>query len=213
MWPRHDASALAQPEMPRVPPVVGVLLAAGLGRRYDPSGVRLKLLDAAPHGPHAGMPIAVAALRNLRAAMAEVLVVVRPADSAAQRELRQLLTAEGAPLVPCPEADAGMGHSLACGVRARRDAAGWVIALADMPAVSPATIVAVRDAIASGHAAAAPMHRGQRGHPVGFGRACLDALLSLLGDTGARSVLAVHEPLLVEVDDPGCLLDIDTPEP
>jgi molybdenum cofactor cytidylyltransferase len=195
------------------PPIVGVLLAAGLGRRYDPSGARLKLLEAAPGGPRAGTPIAAAALRNLRAAIADVLVVVRPADSAAQRQLRQLLAAEGAPLVSCPEADAGIGHSLACGVRARSEAAGWVIALADMPAVSPATIVAVRDAIASGHAAAAPTHRGQRGHPVGFGRACLGALLSLSGDTGARRVLAAHEPLLIEVDDPGCLLDIDTPGP
>ncbi len=195
------------------PPIAGVLLAAGVGRRYDPSGVRLKLLEAAPSGPHAGMPVAAAALRNLRAAIADVLVVVRPADSAAQRQLRQLLAAEGAQLVSCPEADAGMGHSLACGVRARRDAAGWVIALADMPAVSPATIVAVRDAISNGHAAAAPTHRGQRGHPVGFSRACLDALLSLSGDAGARSILAAHEPLLIEVDDPGCLLDIDTPGP
>jgi len=195
------------------PPIAGVLLAAGVGRRYDPSGARLKLLEAAPSGPHAGIPIAAAALRNLRAAIADVLVVVRPADSAAQRQLRQLLAAEGAQLVSCPEADAGMGHSLACGVRARRDAAGWVIALADMPAVSPATIVAVRDAIASGHTAAAPTHRGQRGHPVGFSRVCLDALLSLSGDAGARSVLAAHEPLLIDVDDPGCLLDIDTPGP
>ena len=194
-------------------PIAGVLLAAGIGRRYDPSGARLKLLEAAPSGLHAGTPIAAAALRNLRAAIADVLVVVRPADCAAQRELRQLLAAEDAQLVNCPEADAGLGHSLACGVRARRDAAGWVIALADMPAVSPATIVAVRDAIASGHAAAAPTHRGQRGHPVGFSRACLDALLSLSGDAGARSVLAAHEPLLIEVDDPGCLLDIDTPGP
>jgi molybdenum cofactor cytidylyltransferase len=192
-------------------PIVGVLLAAGIGRRYDPSGARLKLLDAAPGGPHAGTPIAVAALRNLRAAIADVVAVVRPADSAAQQQLHRLLADEGAQLFVCPEAVAGMGHSLACGVRARRDAAGWVIALADMPAVSPATIAAVRETIARGHDAAAPIHHGQRGHPVGFGRACGGALLALTGDAGARSVLATHEPLLIEVDDPGCLLDIDTP--
>jgi len=104
-----------------------------------------------------------------------------------------------------------MGHSLACGVRARSSAAGWVIALADMPAVSPATIVAVRDALARGYPSAAPVHRGQRGHPVGFGRACRTELLALTGDAGARGVLAAHPPLLIEVDDPGCLLDIDAP--
>ncbi len=192
-------------------PIAGVLLAAGIGRRYDPSGARLKLLDTAPSGLHAGAPIAVAALRNLRAALADVVAVVRPADSATQQQLHQRLAAEGAQLVICPDAGGGMGHSLACGVRARSDAAGWVIALADMPAVSPATIAAVRDAIAGGHEAAAPVHRGQRGHPVGFGRACRGELLALAGDAGARSVLAAHPPLLIEVDDPGCLFDVDMP--
>ena len=191
-------------------PIVGVLLAAGLGRRYDPTGQRLKLLEAAP-GCTSDMPIAIAALRNLRAAVDDVIAVVRPPDCAVQRQLHGLLASEGAQPVACPDADSGMGHSLACGVRTRSGAAGWVIALADMPAVSPTTIAAVRDAIAGGHATAAPVYRGQRGHPVGFGRACLAELLALTGDTGARSVLACHPPLLIPVDDPGCLIDIDTP--
>jgi len=192
-------------------PIAGVLLAAGIGRRYDPAGTRLKLLEPAPSGPQAGTAMAVAALRNLRAALGDVVVVVRPADSAAQERLHALLVAEGAELVACAEAGAGMGHSLACGVRARPAVAGWVIALADMPSVSPRTIAAVRDAIAGGRATAAPVYAGQRGHPVGFGRACREALLALKGDTGARTVLAAHPPLLISVDDPGCLLDIDTP--
>jgi molybdenum cofactor cytidylyltransferase len=165
--------------MPAEPPIAGVLLAAGLGRRYDLGGSRLKLLEPAPGGRHAGAPIAVAALRNLRAALADVLAVVRPADTELQRQLHRLLAAEGAQLAICRNADAGMGNSLACGVRGRIDAAGWVIALADMPAVSPATIAAVRDAIARGRNAAAPAHAGRRGHPVGFGRPCRDALLAL----------------------------------
>jgi molybdenum cofactor cytidylyltransferase len=153
----------------------------------------------------------VAALRNLRAATAEVVAVVRAADDDAQRRLRELLRAEGAGIATCADADSGMGHSLACGVRARADAAGWLVALADMPAVAPATIAAVRDAVAAGAEAAAPVHRGRRGHPVGFGRACLGELLALTGDAGARSVLQRHPPLPIDVDDPGCLLDIDTP--
>jgi molybdenum cofactor cytidylyltransferase len=193
------------------PSISGVLLAAGVGRRYDPTGARLKLLDAAPSGPHSGVPIAVAALRNLRAVIADVIAVVRPADSDAQQRLHRLLAAEGAQLVVCPDADAGMGHSLACGVRARSEARGWVIALADMPAVSPSTIAAVRDAIAHGCDSAAPLHLGRRGHPVGFRSPCREELIALTGDAGARSVLAAHPPVLIDVDDPGCLLDIDTP--
>lgn len=191
--------------------IAGVLLAAGAGRRFDPAGTRLKLLEPCPGGVHQGLPIAVAALRNLRTVIAGPIAVVRPADSDAQRQLHRLLAAEGAALVVCRDAEAGMGHSLACGVRARGEAAGWVVALADMPAVSPATIRVVRDAIARGRDTAAPVYRGQRGHPVGFGQACRDELLALTGDTGARSVLAARPPLLIDVDDPGCLLDIDTP--
>jgi molybdenum cofactor cytidylyltransferase len=197
--------------MPAAEPIIGLLLAAGIGRRYDPSGERLKLLEPAPGGASTGVPIALAALHNLRAAIADVVAVVRPIDSAGQQQLHRLFAAEGVQLVICPEATAGMGHSLACGVRARSDAAGWVIALADMPEVSPATVAAVRDAVARGHDAVAPVHRGQRGHPVGFGRACRNELLGLTGDAGARVVLAAHRPLLIEVDDPGCLLDVDTP--
>lgn len=197
--------------MPSAAPVVGVLLAAGAGRRYDPGGRRLKLIEPSPGGRHAGAPLAVAALRNLREAIADVVAVLRPAQDEVQHRLHRLLAAEGARLIVCPDAACGMGHSLACGVRACAGAAGWVIALGDMPAVSPATIAAVRDAIVRGHDAAAPRHLGRRGHPVGFGRTCRAALLELTGDEGARTVLAAHPPLMIDVADPGCLLDIDTP--
>jgi molybdenum cofactor cytidylyltransferase len=192
------------------PGIAGVLLAAGIGQRFDPTGARLKLLEPAG-GTSGGMPMALAALRSLKAACRDVVAVVRPADAAAQVQLHRLLAAEGAELAVCADAGAGMGHSIACGIRARLDGSGWVVALADMPSVSAATIAVVRDAIAAGANAAAPVFHGQRGHPVGFGRACRDELLALTGDTGARGVLAAHPPRLIEVDDPGCLHDIDTP--
>lgn len=191
--------------------IVGVLLAAGVGQRFDPSGRRLKLLAPAPAGRWAGQPMAIAALRNLRGAVDDVVIVLRPPSGEAQRQLQALLAREGAHCVVCADADSGMGVSLSCGVRACADAAGWLIALADMPAILPSTIATVRDALLQGHAAAAPRYRGQRGHPVGFGRACRDDLLALTGDSGARGVLAAHTPLLLDVDDAGCVLDIDTP--
>lgn len=193
--------------------IVGVLLAAGVGQRYDPTGTRLKLLEPAPAGPHAGAPMALAALRTLQTACPHVLAVVRQAEVELQSKLHGLLAAEGAELAICAAADSGMGHSIACGIAASPDAAGWVVALADMPSISEGTVAAVRDAIAAGHATAAPVFRGQRGHPVGFGRACREALLALTGDRGARAVLAAHPPRPIEVDDPGCLHDIDTPVP
>lgn len=195
---------------PRPPRIVGILLAAGRGRRYDPSGERSKLLAPAPAGPWHGSPLAVAAWRNLRAAEDEAMVVVRAGRDKPNRQLRQRLVEEGACLIECGDADQGIAASLVCGVRASAGADGWLIALADMPAVHPDTIRAVADALRNGHASAAPRHRGQRGHPVGFSRECLDALTQLRGDQGARAVLDEFPPALIDVDDPGCLLDVDT---
>jgi molybdenum cofactor cytidylyltransferase len=192
--------------------VVGVLLAAGRGTRYDPSGIELKLLATAPSGPHAGEPIAVAAARTMRAALPTVVAIVRPMnDDAHQPTLHALLLREGCELVVCGEAAQGMAHSLAAGVRAAGTARGWIVALADMPAVRAGTVRAVAAALEDGALAAAPVHGGVRGHPVGFAAALKDELLALDGDVGARAVLARHLPRLVTVDDPGVLLDIDRP--
>jgi molybdenum cofactor cytidylyltransferase len=193
--------------------IVGLLLAAGIGQRFDPTGARLKLLEPAPAGAHAGAPLAVGAARVLLAAVGSVHAVVRPATTPAQQRLHELLAAEGCRLVVCEQADRGMGASLACGVRATPAAAGWVVALADMPAVQAGTIEKVRAALERGAVTAAPRFAGARGHPVGFSHACLDELVALDADEGARSVLRACPPVLIDVDDPGCLLDIDRPPP
>ncbi|MGH6609799.1 MAG: nucleotidyltransferase family protein [Burkholderiaceae bacterium] len=186
---------------------VGVLLAAGLGTRYDPSGNVFKLLQPAPDG----IPIVVAAARNLRSAVERVVAVVRPRGESHQSQLHDLLRQEHCELAVCERASEGIGVSLACGVRASEDADGWIVALGDMPQIGPATIAAVARALADGHTAAAPVYRGQRGHPVGFASRCLEDLLHSAGDQGARSVLEKFPPQLIEVDDPGILVDIDQP--
>jgi len=190
---------------------VGLLLAAGIGQRFDPSGARLKLLEPAPIGARAGLPMAVAAARALHSVMTDVHAVVRPATAPAQQQLHELLAAEGCRLIVCQDAEHGMGASLACGVRATAAAAGWIVTLADMPAVRASTIAAVLAALDAGAASAAPHFEGRRGHPVGFARDCYDELIALRGDQGARSVLRAHPPTVIDVDDPGCLYDIDMP--
>jgi molybdenum cofactor cytidylyltransferase len=151
----------------------------------------------------------VAACRNLAAAIPEVIAVVRPGDTA----LAAALAGAGARVVECGNAAAGMGASLACGVQASSAALGWIVALADMPWIRPDTIARVADALRSGAPLAAPFHAGERGHPVGFGRACLAELSALGADEGAKSVVTAHRNAMVriEVDDPGVLRDVDTP--
>jgi molybdenum cofactor cytidylyltransferase len=79
-----------------------------------------------------------------------------------------------------------------------------------MPAIQADTIRRVVEALHGGAATAAPVHRGQRGHPVGFAATMQAELLASAGDTGARAVLLRHPPRLIEVDDPGVLYDVDT---
>ncbi|XLZ67968.1 nucleotidyltransferase family protein [Massilia sp. SR12] len=120
--------------------VAGILLAAGSGSRFDPSGARYKLLQALPGGE----PVVVASARALLAALPRVVAVVRAQDSATAGLLREL----GCEVVVCERAGEGMAASLVCGVRYAQDADGWLIALADMPYVLPATMAALAHAVA-----------------------------------------------------------------
>jgi len=192
--------------------IVGILLAAGIGQRFDPSGRRLKLLEPAPAGRHMGVPLALASARNLLQAVGNVSAVVRPADNASQQRLHALLTDAGCQLVICDRADEGMGTSLAFGVQANPNAAGWVIALADMPAIEPGSIRAVAQAINDGYDTAAAFFGERRGHPVGFASSLYNELAALTGDDGAKRVLYMQPPHRVSVADRGVLLDLDTPD-
>lgn len=183
--------------------VAGVLLAAGRGSRFDPTGARYKLLQLLPNGE----PVVVASARALLAAVPRVIAVVRPEDAVTAGLLRAL----GCDVVACANAGDGMAASLVCGVQHARDASGWLIALADMPYVRPATMAALANAATNGATIAAPVHEGQRGNPVAFGRAHLQALLALAGDQGARSILKNNPVNELTVNDPGILQDIDTP--
>jgi molybdenum cofactor cytidylyltransferase len=58
-----------------------------------------------------------------------------------------------------------------------------------------------------------PAHKGRAGHPVIFSRDVVTELLRPDLPDGARSVIERHtrEARTLEVDDPGVLIDIDTP--
>jgi molybdenum cofactor cytidylyltransferase len=183
---------------------VGILLAAGRGRRFDPSGKRNKLLARLPGGEL----VVAASARNLLAVLARVVAVVPPSDGGVADVLRAL----GCEVSVCAQADSGMAASLVHAIRHSLPAGqGWLVALGDMPFVLPSTIQALSDALARGAGIAAPVMQGRRGNPVAFGAAYLSELLALQGDQGARALLKAHPVTEVEVADPGIFHDIDTP--
>jgi len=130
---------------------------------------------------------------------------------------------------------AGMGDSIAFGVAQSVKSAlgnpsllptGWLILPADMPLIQSDTIRQIAEGLISAERRAiqmsqhpmkaarvtlAPVFKGQRGHPVGFTRAFLKDLLALKGDTGAKDILQAYPPHLIDVNDRGCVFDVDTP--
>ena len=188
--------------------MVGILLAAGFSRRF---GSADKLLHPLPDG----RPIALASAANLVQAIPNSIAVLRPDN----QFLEKLLLDAGLKVVFCAEYDQQMADSLATAIRFSADLEGekegFVIALADMPFIQPATIIKVATQLKSeGESAIViPTFGGQRGHPVGFSAQFRVALENLRGDEGARSIIQQHpnSVKLMPTNDRGILADIDTP--
>lgn len=193
------------------PPLFGVLLAAGLGRRFDASGTENKLLQNLSDG----RSVIQHSAHALISALPNALVVVN------QHQHGAALLAQCLPLgfvsVTCAHdqhhADFGMANSIVQAILATpEDCSGWIIALADMPYVQPSTIRAIRDALQAGAELVVPSYRGQRGNPVGFSARYRADLLALRGDQGARQLLRDHPVQILDVADAGILRDIDLRE-
>lgn len=204
---------LARPASPVAPRVVALVLAAGRARRFGSDKRQACLPD--------GRSLLQAVLQTQLQACSDVRVLLREGDDWGQALCAQW----GVSLQVVPDADQGMGHTLAAGLRAlvaeepadpggdhsvrRFDAA--LIALADMPAVQPDTVRALIEAFHQDGRPAWPWHAGQPGHPRLLPRSSWPALLDLQGDEGARQRLDWSLATRVDVPDAGILVDIDTP--
>ena len=184
-------------------PCIGLLLAAGSGTRFDPSGERNKLAQPLADG----RTMAATAAANLLAVLPRVVAVVRPGASALAFDLAQV----GCEVIVCEHAAAGIASTLVRGLTHTIEAPGWIVALADMPLVQPATITALSEALAQGADIVVPTYHGVHGNPVAFARTHLAYLLKMHGDEGARSLLKKFFVTEIIVEDPGVRRDVDTP--
>jgi molybdenum cofactor cytidylyltransferase len=176
-------------------PVV-IVLAAGRGERFKASGGQSHKLQSLLQGQ--------AVLdRTLAAVTASGLPyqLVTPA-------LVRAFLLQQAPAEPS-EREPGMGDSIAAGVAACPDADGWLILPGDLPLVQSSSIQTIAAALRA-YPQAAPVFKGQRGHPVGFAAGHAAALMSLRGEQGAGKLLKLATLQLCNVDDPGCVRDVDT---
>ncbi len=113
-----------------------------------------------------------------------------------------------------PNYEEGMATSFQAGIRELSDdVIAAMLLLVDHPIFTLDTIEKLV-ARASARSIVLPVCNGRRGHPVLFGRAALDEVLRLPHGAGANLVVRAHPERIVEVrvDDPGVLVDVDTPE-
>lgn len=186
-------------------PLAVVILAAGEGRRYAAESGRYKLLEPLADG----RAILRAVCETALAITKEVVVVQHwHAD-----RLAEALSGLPVRTAFCPDAKAGMGASLKCGVMAIEPQHDILLMLADMPFVHTDTINAVRHALCEGAAMVRPFFDGRPGHPVGFASSLREALLGLDDAQGAAPLLRSRHAELerIDVEDPGCIRDIDMP--
>ena len=195
--------------MPESDDIVVVVLAAGASSRFGSD----KLLHSLTrHG--VTLPLAAHSLLPWLEIFTHVSVVVRPGAEIFCSKIETALGLNRSAQirwVVCENAAQGMAASLICGVRANPDAAGWLVGLADMPAVPVSAISGVRIALLAGAKLAAPFFDGRRGHPVGFSSCYRDELFELNGDTGARRLLERDAVVDITINDSGIFHDIDMP--
>ncbi|MCU8594097.1 nucleotidyltransferase family protein [Streptomyces sp. A13(2022)] len=197
-------------------PVVGLLLAAGGGRRL---GGRPKALLE-----HRGQPLvehAVAALRAAGCARVHVVLGARADDVRARAAL------DGCVLVDNPEWEQGMGSSLRAGLASlagtgsgTRAGTGSgtgtgaaLVSLVDQPGIGAPAMARVRSGYRDERSLVSAAYAGVRGHPVLLGAAhWAGVAATATGDRGARAYLREHEAeiALVECGDVARPYDIDT---
>ena len=179
-----------------------LLLAAGYSRRFSTDKRRARVSDA-----YSLLELTISKLLE-----SELPVRLCLRDEPGERDWRERIPNSVTPIY-CDRSAQGMGATLAQGIAHCEDWSATLVALGDMPCVAPSTIRQLCEA-AQETRIVAPSYRGQRGHPVVFGRRFYPDLGRLSGDSGARAVLERYasDLSLLSVQDAGVLFDVDHPQ-
>jgi len=183
--------------------ISAIVLAAGASTRMGQPKPLLKL---------GGRPILAHVLDAARTAHIGPIVVVLGHEA---DRVRREVHLDGASVVLNRHYADGMSGSIRAGIEASDPGAeGYMILLGDQPFVSPKTLEALVEARRASHAKiVVPSYRGQRGNPVLLDASLSPEVKTISGDIGCRAIFGHHggDILEVSVEDPGVLLDIDTP--
>lgn len=184
--------------------ISAIVLAAGTSSRM---GSPKPLLSVG------GRPILEHVLATVRGSHVEDIVVVLGHEA---DQVREQVSLDGARAIVNEAYAQGMSTSIRAGVQAadpRSDA--FLIVLGDQPFVASSTLDALVDRRnGSGAEILIPTYEGRRGNPVLLDRSLSEDVESITGDQGCRAIFGRHIRGILEVpvDDPGILVDLDTPD-
>ena len=187
--------------------LAGVVLAAGRSARMGSPKALLDFL---------GLPFVVRILEALEALEVKTRVVVLGPDAP---RIQPVLAGHDCVIVENPEPETGPIASLRGALRAIQHLQPGAILVwpVDLPHVRVTTVERVLEAHRrTGAAVVVPTFAERRGHPVIWGSALFEELLTSQAATrdGARAVLHAHqkEVVHVPVDDPAVVDAVNTPE-
>lgn len=187
-----------------------IILAAGSSRRFGDDKRRSTLPS--------GQILLEESIHKAASVIDEVVVVLRFGDKEFTNELAQRIKGDGIKYYCAPDSAKGMGHSLANSISRVKEWDAALVFLGDMPFVQAETIESLIGEYEFRKKTAAPIvipvRHGRRGHPVLFAREYFEEIAAIEGDNGAKTVIDAHpeQVFSVEVEDPGVVRDIDTPE-
>jgi molybdenum cofactor cytidylyltransferase len=107
----------------------------------------------------------------------------------------------------------GLANSLTSAIAQVGNWEGVLVALADMPFITPHTYSALQEALTQ-HDIVVPVCEGRRGNPVGFRKKFYSEIGALKGDQGAKPLLQKYGADIYEqkIGDAGIFRDIDKPD-
>ena len=184
--------------------IAAVILAAGRSSRMGilkpllPLGGRLIMEEVICHFQEAGI--------------SDIIVVVGYQAG----KIIPLLENQGVRWVVNGEYDRGMFSSIQVGVRNLSwDCRAFFLSPADMPLVNTVTLKKLVAAHREGKMDVYhPCYQQKRGHPPLISSALIPSILAFVEPGGMRALLSSYKATSLEVacDDPGILIDLDTPE-
>ena len=186
--------------------IAAIVLAAGQSRRM---GRENKLF--LPLEDRSVIQQVVANLEGSR--VSQIFVVTGHEQEMVRKELDQASVT----FVNNPEYSKGLSTSLRTALAVLpNEISGVLVCLGDMPFVRSQHIDALVESfnLVAERQICVPTFDGKRGNPVLWDRRYIQEMMEVRGDVGAKHIIGDYEEFVteIELDDPGVVTDIDTPE-